>query len=228
MIEDYIKNKKKNFYFISGVQIFIDHPFVNEVDVEKTISRLISLVPEHLLTNVNRIKIGNYKELLDRDLTAMYKDSTIYVTNQVADEEDLIDDLIHEISHSVEEIYNDMIYSDGKISKEFISKRKKLHFILKNMNYDLSDYNFLDVEYDLDFDNFLYKNVGYPTLRQFTSGLFYSPYAATCLREYFANGFESFYMKEDLARLKKISPALYEKLLYLLNLGEEKKRKTEK
>ena len=228
MIEDYIKNKKKNFYFISGVQIFIDHPFVNEVDVEKTISRLISLVPEHLLTNVNRIKIGNYKELLDRDLTAMYKDSTIYVTNQVADEEDLIDDLIHEISHSVEEIYNDMIYSDGKISKEFISKRKKLHFILKNMNYDLSDYNFLDVEYDLDFDNFLYKNVGYPTLRQFTSGLFYSPYAATCLREYFANGFESFYMKEDLARLKKISPALYEKLLYLLNLGEEKKRKTKK
>ena len=225
MIEDYIKNKIKNHYSISGIEVFIDQPFINEVDVQETIFKLISIVPGHLLSNVNRIKIGNYKELLDRDLTAMYKNSTIYVTNQVTDEEDLIDDLIHETSHSVEEKYSDVIYSDGEIRKEFVSKRKKLLFTLKNMNYDLAGYNFLDVEYDINFDNFLYKNIGYPTLRKLTSGLFYSPYAATCLREYFANGFEAFYMKEDLTRLRKTSPKLYEKLLYLLNLQKEKENR---
>ena len=53
------------------------------------------------------------------------------------------------------------------------------------------------------------------------SNLFYSPYAATSLREYFANGFEAFFMKEDVARLKNVSPALYKKMLYLMELKND-------
>jgi hypothetical protein len=46
-------------------------------------------------------------------------------------------------------------------------------------------------------------------LTSLTNEIFYSPYAATSLREYYANGFEAYFHKRDLAFLKNISPALY-------------------
>ena len=79
---------------------------------------------------------------------------------------------------------------------------------------------FLNTDFDLEFDEFLYKTVGYPTLRLVTTNLFYSPYGSTSLREYFANGFEAFFMKEDINLLKKISPILYGKIIELLKLEE--------
>ena len=65
-----------------------------------------------------------------------------------------------------------------------------------------------------NFDEFLYKEVGYDLLNRLVTGLFASPYAATSLREYFANGFEYFFCK-DSQYLQKISPKLYSKILNL-------------
>ena len=39
-----------------------------------------------------------------------------------------------------------------------------------------------------EFDNFLYKKIGYDKLSLLTSGLFLSPYSITTIREYFASG----------------------------------------
>ena len=50
-------------------------------------------------------------------------------------------------------------------------------------------------------------------------GLFVSPYAATSLREYYASGFEDYYLNNGKV-IKKISPALYEKINNLNNLGD--------
>jgi Mlc titration factor MtfA (ptsG expression regulator) len=47
-----------------------------------------------------------------------------------------------------------------------------------------------------------------------TAGLFPSPYAATSLREYFAIGFEHYYLK-DRKVLKRDCPVLYNKLAEL-------------
>jgi len=66
-------------------------------------------------------------------------------------------------------------------------------------------------EYDYDFDQHLYKDVGYDYLRGASAELFYSPYAITSLREYWANGFEN-YLLRSRGKLKEISPALYEKI----------------
>ena len=51
----------------------------------------------------------------------------------------------------------------------------------------------MNPNYVLEFDEFLYKTVGYDLLRDLTVELFVSPYAATSLREYFANGFEHYF-----------------------------------
>ena len=74
---------------------------------------------------------------------------------------------------------------------------------------------FMDVEYNIEFDNFLYKKVGYDKLATIMSGMFINPYAATSLKEYFATGFTDFFINSDHKYLKTISPALYEKIYTL-------------
>ena len=67
------------------------------------------------------------------------------------------------------------------------------------------------IEYNEKFDEFLATEVGYPVLVPLTMGLFVSPYGATSLQEYFANGFEK-YILDDPARVQTISPVLYGKI----------------
>jgi hypothetical protein len=146
----------------------------------------------------------------------LYKDSSIYATNKQDSEEDLLDDLIHEVAHSVEETFTGQIYSDNKIKNEFLQKRKEMWIRLKNHGFENNLENFLNINYVEKFDMFLYKQVGYKILASVTTNLFYSAYAATSIREYFANGFEAFFMKRDVSRIKKISPELFKKLSELI------------
>ena len=44
-----------------------------------------------------------------------------------------------------------------------------------------------------------------------TAGIFIRPYAAISLREYFATGFEAYYLGKQ-NELEKISPMLYDKI----------------
>ena len=53
--------------------------------------------------------------------------------------------------------------------------------------------------------------VGYDNLNNFTNGLFSSPYGATSLKEYFANGFEEFFLgnREHLKRIRLLVHTMY-------------------
>ena len=212
--KEYIKNKQQQSraFSISGIEVAIKNQTRREVSVRETVETLVSMVPDNLLQNINTIQVGQFSELEDRQIQAMYKDSTIFVTNDQSSNNDLLDDLVHEVAHSVEEIESELIYGDDEIEKEFLQKRKQMWTILKNKGFDIELEYFLNVEYVEDFDMFLYKEVGYSLLSSILASLFYSPYGATSLREYFANGFEAFFMKEDIARLKNISPTLYKKI----------------
>ena len=71
----------------------------------------------------------------------------------------------------------------------------------------------MNLEYDEEFDMFLYEKVGYDKLAVMLQGVFISPYAATSLQEYFATAFTDFYMEPNgHAYLKKISPEVYKKI----------------
>jgi len=74
---------------------------------------------------------------------------------------------------------------------------------------------FLNPEYNAQFDKYLYEVLGYPLLTSLSMGLFVSPYAVTSLREYFSTGFEEYFLK-DRNYLKNISPAIYNKIEGLL------------
>ena len=49
-----------------------------------------------------------------------------------------------------------------------------------------------------------------------TMGLFVSPYGATSLSEYFANGFEKYFL-DSPKTVKDVSPVLYNKIETILN-----------
>jgi hypothetical protein len=127
----------------------------------------------------------------------------------------MIDDIVHEIAHAVEESKIEEVYFDGVIEREFLGKRERLCSLLISEGYDLSSTFCLNTEYSEKFDKFLYQTVGYETLASITMGLFYSPYAATSLREYFANGFEHYFIG-DRQYLKDVSPVLYNKVVDII------------
>ena len=85
---------------------------------------------------------------------------------------------------------------------------------MKEEGYNVYLKDFLESNYSKEFDMFLYQEVGYELMTTLTMGLFVSPYSVTSLREYFATGFEKYYLK-DRRYLKNISPILFEKIEYI-------------
>jgi len=165
----------------------------------------------------SKAKITTYKSLKWHLLVIWYLNSQL----DQDDFMDMYDDLIHEISHSLEESHGYFIYGDKKIEQEFLRKRKHLHDLLwkKGVKAPLS--SFLDSEYDKEFDMFLYQKIGYDKLSGIMMGLFLTPYAATSLKEYFATGFTEFYLHPETHDFfQKVSPELYKKI-FLLQDPEE-------
>tara|TARA_Y100000114_G_C11758956_1_gene328439 strand:+ start:2038 stop:2721 length:684 start_codon:yes stop_codon:yes gene_type:complete len=213
----YLKEKNQNNFSISGIEIRIKDEIKN-FSVKEAITKSFALLPDVLYSNIRSINIGQFKQLNDRDLNALYTNKNIYITNNQNSISDFMDDLIHEIAHLVDEEYNSLIYSDNRIKEEFSLKRKKMWSILKNRGFELDLKYFLMLQYNKEFDKFLYLNIGYPALGVMTSNIFYSPYAATSLKEYFANAFEGFFFHKDVDKIKKISPEIYKKLVILNNI----------
>ena len=213
-MDNYIRESSKKGtekLLFRRIVVYVKDPLPENFDLDYVFSQIQKTVPEHLAYGVDSIFVGQFDDIEERELDALYKDGAIYTTNQQRNEDDMINDIIHELSHANEETYAALIYTDGKIENEFLGKRKKLLDILKAEGYNVSIDTFMNTEYSRDFDMFLYKEVGYEKLTMFTMGLFVSLYGATSLREYFANGFEHYFL-HDPNYVKTISPAVYEKV----------------
>ena len=182
-----------------------------DIKLDHVLSSIEKRVPEHLAYGIDMVYVGDFEEFKERNVNAAYKDGALYVSNEQTDEEDMIDDIVHEMSHACEESYYSLIYSDSKIQNEFAGKRKRLFETLKAEEYKVDIEDFLNIDYSKEFDEFLYQEVGYDKLTFFTMGLFVSPYGATSYLEYFANGFEHYFLN-DPQYVKVVSPAVYEKI----------------
>jgi len=205
-------NKVNNFYTPTGIHVYVKDPLTNGLDMEEIVNFVETKIPNRFLAEVEMIIVGDLEEFKDRKINAMYKDGCLYITNEQDDANDLIDDIIHEIAHSLEEPFGLQIYGDNKLSSEFLNKRGQLRNILWEYGYKTQLNFFMNTEYDIEFDDFLLNKVGYDKLSILMQGLFISPYAATSLREYFATGFTDFFMESDHRLLKSISPVLYSKI----------------
>jgi len=212
------QNKRIDFYTPYGLHVYFKDEMLNDsIDVDAAVAKYESMVPRHLLPCIEMIVFGDFEQFHERGINAFYDANTIFISNLQDDEADILDDLIHELSHGVEEQYGYQIYSDQKIYNEFLNKRMHLYRILWEMGYKAPKSFFQNVEFEREFDDFLHQTVGYDTLRSAIQGLFISPYAATSLREYFATAFTDFYIDPNHKYLKTVSPAVYEKIILLQN-----------
>ena len=215
-IQESVRRAKrlKDQYQMNGVTVFIKDSLPEEVDPDFVFNYVGSRIPLFLTTNVEMIYVGQFPEMEERDINAFYENDAIYITNEQDDEMDMIEDIVHEISHAVENYNKEVIYGDGKLQREFIAKRKRLSALL-SQKYDVpSDFN-INFEYDRTIDDFLYRIVGYDVLNQVCVGIFPSAYAATSLSEYWAKGFEELFIG-DRSDLKSLCPVLYKTLTTLI------------
>ena len=219
-MRDYIFEKVKNTskkFKVGGVPVKEIDELPENFNLDSVLNALEKYLPSYYFDGLESITIKHLDEFDERDVVAVYRDSEFIITNKQENTKDLLDDLIHEFAHHLETKQYDLIYADEKIKKEFLKKRAELEFELRSEGYWTQEYQFSNIEYDKDFDNFLYKRVGRNMLKLITSGMFIRPYAAVSLREYFATGFEAYYLGKK-EKLDQISPVLYNRVNELNNL----------
>ena len=223
-----ILSEKKRYYFNRGIEFIIKDPLPDDIDMEKVIGLLRSNLPVSSYEGLDKVYFGKFEILDKRKLTALHLRDNIYVdSTKISNEKDLLDDLIHEFAHRFEENNSEKIYEDGSIASEFLGKRNRLYDLIKQEveqedDKEINYFDFINTEYNQDFDKFLYQKIGYTKIRNLAPTLFIRPYAATSLREYFATGFEDFYL-EGGQQLKNISPVLYNKILNFQKNSEFKR-----
>jgi len=200
--------KLKDQYSMRGTQIYVNDQPPEHINLEFVFDYIAARVPKRLLDSVDVIYVGDFPEFEERDINAFYDNGAIFITNDQEDDQDMIDDIIHEIAHAVEERFNDFIYSDSSIEQEFMAKRETLFNLCQS--YDLHPPKSMLVNSDFDqvIDDYLYLEVGYDVINDLVNGLFISAYAATSLSEYYARTFEEWVFGHR-AQVKKLSPALY-------------------
>mgnify|MGYP003134406850 CR=1 FL=1 len=212
-----LQQKVTDFYTQDGLHVYFKDQLLNDdVDFEKVISKVESVIPKHLRSEVEMIIVGHFKEFEDNHFNAFYEDGMIHVTNNQQDNYDMIEDIVHEIAHATEVPYGYQIYGDGKVKDEFLRKRYALHDILWKNGYKIPKSFFSNVEYDEEFDMLLLQQIGYDKLQNYAAGIFLTTYAPTSLREYYATAFAEFYLNPDGHNyIKKVSPQLYKKIFEL-------------
>tara|TARA_Y100000592_G_scaffold86425_1_gene139735 strand:+ start:1401 stop:2069 length:669 start_codon:yes stop_codon:yes gene_type:complete len=216
-MKEYIFEKVRDttkFFKFGNIPVEEIDPLPENINLSAIFKALEQNLPPHYFNGLEGVVIHHSKEFDEREVNAVYRDNKFYITNQQDNTRDLMDDLVHEFAHHMEVIFPEKIYADQSLIKEFEMKRQQLKFELQSEGYWVSEYDFNNLKYDSSFDKFLYKRVGPSMLRMTTTGMFIRPYAAVSLREYFATGFEAYYLGQQES-LKKISPALFKKITEL-------------
>lgn len=204
------QKNQKDFEIFGRITFKLTDNLPENVSVKSVISAIEQKLPEHILYDVDSIYVGNFQPLNDKKIDSLYVSGTILVGPNHQTNQELFSTLVHEFAHAIEETARDFIYMDGSIGREFLAKRDRLYYMLKD-DYKISKKQFSFVDYDPNFDSFLNDEIGYENLGLITNGLFISPYGCTSLREYFANGFEHYYV-ENPKIVKEISPSVYRKI----------------
>ena len=105
-----------DFYTPNGLHVYFKDELLNDdLNVEKVISKFESLLPKDFSSLIEMIIVGQFEEFEERSINAFYDSGTIYVSNIQDNFDDLLDDIIHETAHAVEEQYGFEIYTKKNV-----------------------------------------------------------------------------------------------------------------
>ena len=213
------RKARGEYHLFGNTMISVKGDIYPTIDFDQIVKEIEEHMSSHLFEEIDYIFIGSFSENDERALEAHYKDGAIYITSDLPTNKDYIENIVHEAAHAIEGQHGLSIYGDKNIEQEFLGKRRRLAARMTAEKIDISSLNFEDPEYSMELDSFLYKGIGYEKLNNLTIGLFNSAYAVTSLNEYFASGFEEYFLG-DRAYLHKISPQLFKKVEEIV-MGDE-------
>lgn len=199
-------------HLYGDIQVIVKDKFTEPINLSRVLRSLEKKIPKVFLTDLDIVYVGVFPQLKAKSVESAYMNGAIFISNEILDDEVLLKSLIHEIAHNVESVFSVDVYGDHDVIDEFVNKRTQLRSLLEANKLYCDPRLYVQTEYAKTFDDFLYKTVGYDRLALLTTKLFISPYAATSLREYFANGFENFFLDDNQKYLKIISPRLFNKI----------------
>ena len=104
--------KLKDKYSMRGTNIYIQDKVPDTINLEFVFDYIIARIPTRLLDSIDVIYVGDYPDFKTRDINAYYDNGAIFVTNNQDNDKDMIDDIVHEIGHGVEERFNDFADND--------------------------------------------------------------------------------------------------------------------
>ena len=159
-MKNYIKNKnslsKGNFLTVNSINIIVKDEIMFDISFSD-LENLLKSFPSRFLSDLDYIMFGNFDFLRKKGHNASYADGVIYVSSLQEDNYDILDDIVHEIGHCVEEKYETFIYGDQQIELEFIKKRKLLQKEMDKEGFSIPSHMYLNTEYDERVDDLFAK-----------------------------------------------------------------------
>ena len=134
-----LKNRSE-FHLLSGqIPVYIINKLPPNIDFNDIIKELENNIPSQILNLIEGIYIGEFKELKERNIQAMFKDGVIYLSsfanNPDVKQEWIVRDICHELAHALEDSAGYEIYGDGKIENEHNAKKQKLFSLLAHEGF---------------------------------------------------------------------------------------------
>lgn len=215
-----VLSERKEYHIFGNVNVFIKDPMSRDINMTSVISDVEDIIPSKFFYNIDMVMVGDFEDLNSRGIRAAFMDGAIYVTNNQPSEEQLLEDIIHEVAHSVEKEYGMYLYSDKKLEEEYAGKKKAYLDMLSAHGVKVPNRIRYGVEYSRMFDEFLHYELGFEKANTLCMGIFLSPYSSVSISEYFATAFEHYYVAGDFSTLSKMCPVVYEKIKNI-NDGED-------
>lgn len=216
-----VLKERREYTIFGSVNVFVKDPLTSQdIDMTGVISNIEDTIPSKYFYNIDMIIIGRFEEVEGRGLRAAFMDGAIYVTNDQPSEEQIFEDIIHEVAHAVEKEYGQEIYADGKLESEYLAKKKTFLNNLSANGIRIPNRIRQGVEYSKMFDEFLHYQIGFEKSNNLSMGIFLSPYSSVSISEYFATAFEYYYVQSDYKYLMTLCPVVFQKI-ESINQGEE-------
>ena len=142
--ESHRKSQDRKEYMLFDVPVYVINKFPSNIDINDILSNLKKSINKNYINGLEAIYIGDFEDLNRRNIQSMFKDGAFWISsNNIKNfitEPIVVENIIHEIAHLLEENFPNLIYGDGRLEKEYNSKKERLYQILKNENYNKVNY----------------------------------------------------------------------------------------
>lgn len=215
---DYVKasSSVRPLFDVHGVRVFIKTRLPKNIDTQELKSQIAEKLPSVLFSDIEKIFIGDFEYLKNRGATAISYEKNIFLTNLQDDVADVVDDIAHELGHSVEKKFFHNIHKNPLLKQEFLSKKKIALGMLDRMGHDVSKSLLVGPSHDKTIDQILTSDIGLHNIEKTFANLVVTPYSLISLSEYFSEGLQ-FFLLNDAFYLQSVCPVLYnviETILY--------------